>query len=603
MFGSFLSFLMAIVAFGLLILVHELGHFLAAKWVGVRVEVFSIGFWKSIFSFRRGDTEYRISIIPLGGYVKLAGESPEEATGDPDEFWSKTPGQRALVFVAGVGMNMILALVGFIAAFTVGVPFTVAQVGSLQPAMPAWTAGMRRGDVITRVNGVKDPDFQDVQRHVALKGLKTVPFTVRRDGREIEMKITPEYDERLGMRRIGFSPPIEPVVTGLAKIDGEEGRSPAKDAGIRIGDRVVSIDGHEVNSARDIAEDLWGKADQTVEVTVRRGRERQTFTLRPASPPNPKLGISCVSTEIEALQGNGPAEQAGLDVGDSITAVNAKPVGSIVAIDRTIRDAYGEVQLTVEGPEGQESAVTVNLPDREALEEFLFSFECTTSNQLTWLREGGPAWEAGMRPGDRIVEVGGESVATWEEILTAHAEHGHQPRTVTWVREGTEHSAEVTPEESPLGRLAHLGVVFTRPRRRTRSYGVLGAVRVGVYKTYASMVDILLTIRGFASQEVSTRNVGGVVLIAYSSYRAAQQGLGKLLYLMAIISGALAFLNILPIPVLDGGHLLFVAIEKLRGKPVSDRVRGISQAVGLLLLLSLVAYAIRNDIVRLFDFM
>ena len=131
MFNSVLSIALAAIAVGLLIFVHELGHFLAAKAVGVRVEVFSIGFWHKIFGFTRGDTEYRFSAIPLGGYVKLAGETREEASGDPDELYSKSPGARALVFVAGVFMNMVLALVAFIVAFTIGVPFKVPDVGRL----------------------------------------------------------------------------------------------------------------------------------------------------------------------------------------------------------------------------------------------------------------------------------------------------------------------------------------------------------------------------------------------------------------------------------------------------------------------------------------
>jgi regulator of sigma E protease len=140
--------------------------------------------------------------------------------------------------------------------------------------------------------------------------------------------------------------------------------------------------------------------------------------------------------------------------------------------------------------------------------------------------------------------------------------------------------------------------MFDRPKQVIRHYGVWGSVKAGVAKTYGTVAEIVLSIRGMARREVSSKNLGSIIVIAQSSYLAAQEGIGKLLYLTAVISAALAFLNILPIPILDGGHLLFVAIEKVRGRPVSEKVMAISQYVGLTLLLALVFYAIANDIMR-----
>lgn len=600
MFGSLLSVILAAVAVGMLILVHELGHFLAARAVGVRVEVFSIGFWKKLFSFRRGDTEYKISLIPLGGYVKLAGESPDEATGEPDELWSKTPGQRSLVFVAGVTMNIILAAVGFMIAFAIGVPFTVAEIGELEKSMPAWEAGMRRGDVITRVNGVKDPDFQDVTRQVALKGLETVPFTVERGDETLEFEITPEYHERTGIRRIGFRPPYQPIVSGLTSTDKEIPEGPASRAGVQVGDRIVAIDGREVERAEDVQRALRNKSSDEVEVVVERKGERLKFDITTEPTPEPKLGISGVGSTIEALQGDGMAQRIGLRTGDTIRAVNGEPVRSLIEAEELIENNYGEVEIEVEDDEGGRS-VRTDIPNRDVLDDFIFSMECDQSNELQWVMKEGPAWEAGMRPGDRITEIDGTVTPDWEGVLEANASGGKDKRQITWVRDGEKMSATVVPERNLRDGRGHLGVILDRPRQTIRQLPITKAVSQGFYKTYASIVDILLTIRGFASREVSPKNVGGVVLIAYSSYRAAQQGLGKLFYLMAVISGALAFLNILPIPVLDGGHLLFEGIGKLKGKPVSMRARAISQTIGMILLLALVVFAIRNDIIRLFD--
>ncbi|MFW6457110.1 MAG: RIP metalloprotease RseP, partial [Planctomycetota bacterium] len=537
---------------------------------------------------------------PLGVYVKLAGESPEEATGAPDEFWSKTPGQRSLVFVAGVTMNIILALVGFIAAFGIGVPFAVAEVGSLQKSMPAWRAGVKVGDEIVQLNGVEKPDFQDVTRQVALKGLDEVALTIDRDGDRKTITVIPEYDEEAGIRRLGFRPPMQPVVSGLMRMDDEDARCPAEEAGIKVGDTIRSIDGRSVSAAHEIRRALMGKRDETVSLEVERDGETFNTEVKPAARPEYRVGVSAASTEISALQGGGMAEEEGLRRGDEIVTVNGDPVHGIVGLENAIKEDLGQIQLEV-ARDGDTIQKEISIPDRETLDQFIFSFDYETTNKLTWVLEDGPAAEAGMRRGDRIIEVEGESVAEWEEFLQAHNQHGDGAREIKWVRDGEEMSATVTPALDPMSDQGHLGIVFDRPERAIQRFGVVGAVRKGVYKTYASMVDIFLTIKGFMSQQVSTKNVGGVVLIAYSSYRAAEQGLGKLLYLMAIISGALAFLNILPIPVLDGGHLMFEGIQKIRGKPVSEKVRGISQTIGMVLLLMLVVYAIRNDILRLFD--
>ncbi len=599
MFGSIISVVLAAVAVGLLILVHETGHFLAAKAVGVRVEVFSVGFWKKLLAFKRGDTEYRLSLIPLGGYVRLAGDVRGETTGAPDEFYSKSPGQRAVVFVAGVVMNVVLGLIGFIVAFSLGVPFLVAEVGVLQKGWPAWQAGLRKGDVIERINDISDPDFEDVQRAVALQGLDEVSVTVNRDGRRIDYELPLRYDPRLGVKRIGFAPPTELIVTGLFRVGGQQGRCPAEEAGMKLGDRIVSVNGREVRFVRELAEELHERPHEELEVVVERGDRDLTFRVITESSLY-WIGISCVSSTIESLQEGGMAKRLGLRAGDRITSVNGKQVRSIVEVEGMIQDVYGPVEFRLERS-GKEVTVRAEMADEQALRDFLFSLECTTSNELAWVKTGTPAWEAGMRSGDRIVEVAGRAVESWEEILEANASDEPHPRLIRWVRGGQAHSAQVTPVRNAEDPQGSIGCIFNRGKQRIRRHGILQAVRTGFYKTYGTVTDIFLTLRGFVRRDLSTRNLGGVALIAYASYRAAQQGMGKLLYLTAMISIGLAFINILPIPILDGGHLLFVAIEKLRGKPMGERVRMVSQAVGLTLLVALLLYVLKNDIVRLFD--
>ena len=201
-------YVLAAMAVSMLILVHEFGHFVCAKAVGMRVEVFSVGFWKRIVGFKIGDTDYRISLVPLGGYVKVSGESPEEGKGKPYEFWSKTPGQRALFIVGGVTMNVLMAMVLFIVAFAIGVPFTDARVGGVESGSPAWQAGIQPGDKIVRINGVRDPVYEDVIRQVALRSDSTVPIEVLRDGKLLAFSVEPKYDPDTGARSIGHHAPV-----------------------------------------------------------------------------------------------------------------------------------------------------------------------------------------------------------------------------------------------------------------------------------------------------------------------------------------------------------------------------------------------------------
>jgi len=601
MSGTIVSVALAVFAVGLLILVHEFGHFIAAKALGVRVEVFSIGFWKSIITFKKGGTEYRLSLVPLGGYVKLAGEYPGDGAGKPDELRAKSPGQRALIFVAGVVLNAVLAVVVFVTAFAIGVPFTVAEVGQLSKGWPAWKAGMRRGDRIVSIDGTAAPDFNDVTRIVALGGKDVLRLEVQRGTETLEFELEPRYKEDLGIRWIGINPPLAPVVSGLARIGGEDGRCPAQEAGIMIGDRIAAVNGRPINTAVDLSEILERYPNDTVEILLLREGKRVKVSATTEPGREYAIGISCVTSRIKSLRGGGVAGQVGFKEGDTIIGVNGRQVRGIVEVEDTIRDSYGTVSFSVLRGD-QTLQLSCEIPDLDALREFLFSLECEAGTALTWVREDSPAWRAGMRPGDTIVSVAGQSVDTWNDILEAGGRRGKKPRTMEWQHDGEVRTAEVTPVNSPRYPAGSLGLVFREPKMTVRKYGIWKALTTGVHKTYATAAEILLTFKGFARRQVSPRNLGGVVMIAYTSYRAAQQGIAKLLYFTGVISACLALLNILPIPVLDGGHLMFLAIEKVRGRPVSETVMAISQYIGLALLIMLVIYVTRNDIARLLQF-
>jgi len=590
-----LNVMLAAFAFSMLLFVHELGHFVAAKAIGVRVEAFSLGFWKKLVGFTWRGTQYKICLIPLGGYVKMAGEMTGQGTGDPGEFCTKSPGRRALVLVAGSFMNMMLAVVGFVLAFAIGVPFAVAEVGSLESGQPAWEEGLRVGDKIVQLDGKDGPDFEDLSAAVILGGARPVSVKVKRDGGELDFVVTPRYDKEVGMTRIGIAPPRRPIVTKLFEVEGADGRRPAKEAGVELDDKVLQINGVKVLTAADIEAQIGKATDQTFELVLERDGHRRYPTIR--AEPRYMVGISGVGTTVKRLQGDGVALHLGLEAGDRIVRVNDTPVESVVAVEDAIEEGYGPVTLAVER-DGDLVPIPADVPDRGALAELLFSIEFESSNVLAWVREGGPAWRASMRPGDRIVEVGGREVESWREVLVAGGESGRETRTIRWRRDGAESSEEVTPEPDDENPQWILGFGFHRSRSIIRQHGLWTSVKTGVSKTWNSAGQVFLSIKGLIRGQISTRHTGSVILIAQSTYYAAQEGLGKLLYLTAAFSCMLGLLNMLPIPILDGGHMMFLAIEKLRGRPVSQKVMAISSYVGLSLLVALMLYATRNDILR-----
>jgi regulator of sigma E protease len=593
--------IVAAIGFGLLVLVHELGHFLVAKALKVRVDAFSIGFGPHIGK-RWGETEYRLSLIPWGGYVKLAGE---ERKGDrppaPREFYGRPPWQRAAVFAAGSVMNAILGLVAFIVAFAVGVPTTPPVVGEVVPGSPAWRAGVREDDRIVSVGHLRRSlDFSDVQVASLLGSPdQPIPLVVDRRGQRLHFQIAPEFDEIWGRLSLGLGAKQSLRIAAFAVYDRSTPRivehpeslapeseafSPGIQSGLNVGDELVEANGQELRNPRQFIDIVTKSEGKPIHVKYRREGTLCETDVKPIAKGDWLIGVTYGSTTIKAVRTGSWAEQLGLGEGDTIIAVNDRAVAAFSQLEAALAGASGDVSFTVKGKAPR--VVRVRREDAQNISDAItFGPQSVVSSFIP----GFPAEHAGIEPGDKILEIGGKSVqdkAARKEQMTRKE---GAPLLVLWEHEGVVKSERITPQ-----RLWGVGLAFGQPEETTK-LDLWSACVVGSRKAFRWIPRIYMSFKGLLTGTIPSRQIQGPVSIAIYTYESAKRGGGTLAYFLAFISLNLALLNLLPIPVLDGGHLFFTLIEKLKGSPVSERAQTIASYIGLVLLVALMLYATFND--------
>jgi regulator of sigma E protease len=303
MSGFFIAVLAVAVVLGFMILIHEFGHYAVAKLLGVRVEVFSIGFGKRLLGFRRGDTDYRISAIPLGGYVKMSGENPmDERTGDPGEFLSHPRWHRFLIAIAGPTMNILLAIVLLTTVYMVHYEYPavydeVPVIGWVAKDTPAAKAGIEIGDRITRIGDVQNPTWEQVDQEQALSPSQPLVVDIERNGQTLEKIVTPEP---MGIDQIGYAgwTPKEDTVT----ITDLQEKMPAEKAGLKEGDQILKLDGKPVPALGAMVESLEITKDKPITLTVLRNGQEQTVTLTPVlSEKRYRIGIGAMQMKVKTL--------------------------------------------------------------------------------------------------------------------------------------------------------------------------------------------------------------------------------------------------------------------------------------------------------------
>jgi regulator of sigma E protease len=433
---SLLAFVFSLLAFvfvlGVLVFVHELGHFLVARMLGVRVITFCIGMGPKLLKFRRGDTEYAIAAFPIGGYVKMAGENPDEPkTGAHDEFMSRGKWDRFRILVAGPVMNIILS------------------VGLM---------------TIVLAQGAEVPIFED-----------------------------------------------DPVDVGVVTK-----ASPAERSGIQAGDRIVKVGSQRVATWEQFFLAIGGRADRDVPITLLRQGRETVVTVRPEAQTRMQIGdigvLPNVHPSIPSLEANGPAAKAGVKVNDVVLALNGEPI-----------------------------------------------------------------------------------VFSWQ-LSAAIRKHPDEPIILRVERAGAPLEIVVTPRRQ--GEIGLIGIGIKDPVKLVDP-GLLGAVKLSIERNVQFAGLIFNTIGGLLTRETSPKQLMGPVAIAKLSGEFAAAGWIALATFMASLSLNLGLINLLPIPVLDGGHIFIMAVEGLVRRDLSMKMKERLMLAGFVVLMVLMVTVVYNDLSRI----
>jgi len=323
MVSSFLTDAVVVtIVLGVMVFIHEAGHFLAAKGFGVGVVTFSLGFGKRLFGFKRGGTDYRVSILPLGGYVKMAGDDPTAVlTGDPSEFLSRPRWQRFVIVLMGPMMNFVLAIAVLTGLYMyhfqkLAYVDQPVVVGAVEPQSAAAEAGLKPGDRVVQFDNIHDPKWQDVKFKVLTDAGHTIPLVVNRDGEILHTALTPHAEGRDGAGIAGWYPYV-PLV-----IDKVEPGQPAIKAGLKAGDTILGVDGKPIYYWPLVVQDLRAGKGKEVELTVQRdGKEFQVH-------------LAPVFTDVMGLK----AWRIGVSIQNNEYVIQRLPLG--LAFEHSVTDNY-----------------------------------------------------------------------------------------------------------------------------------------------------------------------------------------------------------------------------------------------------------------------
>ena len=639
---------LAALGLGLVIFLHELGHFAVAKWCDVNVERFSIGFGPVLFSRKYGETEYALSLIPFGGYVKMLGQddadpsqlTSEEIAADPRSYVAKSVLQRMAIISAGVTMNVLTAFLFFIIVFKAGFPTSPSLIGDARPGMPAWEAGIAAGDLIEKINGSPISTFVDLQMSVALSSGPLRLEGKHADGAQFD--ITVEPDATRSHPQIGVTPmeslTVYETVPGRFGADAEQG--------IRKGDQITKVGDHEVKTAVEFHRAVAANTKNPLVITVDR-----FFDAKGNKLPNPTvetitltdnffrtLGITLDTGPIVAVQNGSPAEKAGLKKGDKLAALDGLNIGTeIDPLKLPVEFAKRagteiEVIVTRQPVGGGRESVTLKLvPDDapgwldqpELPGEPLSIPSIGVAFQLLpvvlAVAPNSPAEKAGIKPGPlkrmlltKRADLTNNQDDVKESTITIKFDDSdvnncawafwmlqrfpQRKVTLSVTEDSNLVDVDVNPEPDPNWLLPIVGVRLESKRLMQKADTIGEACAMSIRHTRTSALNIYLTLRSLVTGRVSYKELHGPLGIAKTAYQFAQEGWIAMLLFLGFLSVNLAVLNFLPIPVLDGGHMVFLIWEACTRRKPNEKVLIGATYVGFAFLLCLMALVLYLDL-------
>lgn len=697
------NIMLVVLGLGFVIFVHELGHFLAAKFFGVKCEKFYLGFDvplkfgpirlpSKLLHFQWGETEYGIGVVPLGGYVKMLGqdddprraqeeadriklenpnanpEDPEHIKLDPRSFPAKPVYARMIIISAGVIMNLVFGALMAAWAFYVGVPYEPSVIGSVLPGDPAWKNSIQPGDRVVQVSNLRDSEltFRDMAQTVIFNGISDpeaeIPVSLLRDGNEVSLKVVgntshsdPERSVRVltfGLRNALTTRLSEKTPVGKHVTLGTENAAAILPA-LEPGDRIVGVNNQPLPISPYSSDPLEFELDRrthpllndkvTLQVERKKDGKATTLDVEWAPLPMKSLGIRFKPGSVVAVKDQSDAAKAGIQVGDEIVAFNDKPIedGMVLALDAAAMHGKS-AKITVQRSENGESKkidLQWTVPEQfqivtaegtlapTGMELAGSGLVYSVTNQVSSVSPESVAAQNGLQPGDlvqqitfdgdteedkqylaKVLAVGAKSLQKPTPVDRLHnvqyftnivqiLRPGMKAR-INYERDGKVGTCDVSVFTEPKWFWPDRGLTFQPLQMTHKANDMITALSLGTGEIWRRMGNVVDFLGLLLSRKLSVTELGGPGTIAIVASDAASKGITPLLMFLTMLSANLAILNFLPIPALDGGHMVFLAAEGVRGKPVDEALQMRLTIAGILGLLCLMLIATFNDVVN-----
>lgn len=558
-----------------LIFVHELGHFMFAKAFGVKVLTFSLGFGPKILRLRGRETEYCISLLPLGGYVKMLEASKSDYVPPEDRnrtFESLTLYKRLLVVLAGPVMNLVFPVILYFSVFVTAGPFLPPTVGVVLPGYPA-DGKLKPGDRIMAVNGREIGTFDELKRIVAKHPGQPVTFKVFRDNKHVDVEVVAkdtvrhlQLDMVEHVGEVGIQPRAPAAVIGVPNPD-----SPAYRAGLRTFDVVTHVAGREVKRFMDLDRALADNRGVTVPVTYLRPVPVEGVFQVESGKGSGFVNMAVFESGVVALtpapEGATLLERVGIESADLyvahvpkdtyLDAVEMSPGSRILTLDGETMSAWSVFHQKLDAEKDAPHTI-----------EYLRAEDGRKTSGSFIIRREDIVDESGQRIRRYVLPCG-----SWADRVAKGLPNCPSGSAQQWLPLAPE---ELVEHPTPI------------------SYAFEKAIEESIDVTRFVVISMVRLAQG----RISIRNLSGPITIYELAGEAGRRGMDYFIWVTALISINLGLLNLLPIPVLDGGHVMFFIIEGVLRRPIPMRVREVAHIMGMVVLLALIVVAFKNDVER-----